>query len=365
MITIHAGTGTGRPRQRSSGGAAVRLREDDYDDDDDDDASPAVSAAAAAAAAAASTAAAAASATRASDLEKRLAVLERRVGIAANTHGTNTTRTASVDDRLSGVKRDLERNLGSAATGNEQSWKEIRKLLRELDPGIALTHQQQPLLYKRQQILAASGDLHRDFGELNAILGLLLSGTRSDGRSSSSPSGAGGSDPKQSSKPKPSRSSPQKQGKQGSGPSSSSFLSPAPTTPGGKNDGGAGSGSVGNNTPGNNLRQQQQNQKEQQEQQQQQQKSRSSGREKLRLEAVTQAPILTHHVGASSDPAGLRRAEDLRQKLADLQKRTGVLGTTLRHYLECYHTAAVAVSEKIVLADETIAAAAAAAATKQ
>ena len=46
--------------------------------------------------------------------------------------------------------------------------------MKELDPGMALTHQSQPLLYRRQEILADSDSLKQDMDELRKILHLLL-----------------------------------------------------------------------------------------------------------------------------------------------------------------------------------------------
>ena len=303
------------------------------------------------------------------DFERRLNALENNVGITIarkrnNENNNNNDKFESIDDRMAKIKLDLERKFARAAseatgtspsTGNtignnntntlnsavvvhqrqqsQQSWKEIQKLLRDLDPGIALTHQQQPLLYKRQQVLAVSDELANDFSELDGILKLLMSGTRVDGAADAR-GGAGDTAPHNSRKiPK------------GGGPTSSSSSS---------------------SSPQKSKQQQQQQQakkdleqKLKQQQQQQQQppydtttvaSHRSSG-DTLRLDQVLRAPILTP---AAQPPAEQKRVADLQHVLRGLGERTDALGARLRHFLECYHVATMAVSEKIVLADERI-----------
>jgi len=58
---------------------------------------------------------------------------------------------------------------------------ESDKLMKDLDPGMALTHQQQPLLYRRQEVLASSDSLRNDMEELRKILHLLLTSSSSSG----------------------------------------------------------------------------------------------------------------------------------------------------------------------------------------
>jgi hypothetical protein len=309
------------------------------------------------------------------DFERRLNTLENNVGITIarkrnNQNSKTSNSNDSIDDRLAKIKRDLEGKIASAASEattsssntntntsttktsfsssqyqqqrqqQQQSWKEIQKLLKELDPGIALTHQQQPLLYKRQQVLAVSDELTKDFGELDTILKLLLSGTKVDGAAAAE-EGADNENP---------------------------------STPKGKQQGitSTKKGQSSSSSPQKSKQQQQQQQakkdleiKKQQHQQQQQsdattQRSSSSGGQiTLRLDQVLQAPILTPS-RISAQPAEQKRVEDLRQTFLELNERTKKLHATLRHFLECYHVATMAVSEKIILADERISSAAAA-----
>jgi hypothetical protein len=298
------------------------------------------------------------------DFERRLNALENNVGITIarkrnnenNNKSNNNNKFESIDDRMAKIKLDLERKFARAAseatgtspsTGNtignntlnsavvhqrqqsQQSWKEIQKLLRDLDPGIALTHQQQPLLYKRQQVLAVSDELANDFSELDGILKLLMSGTRVDGAADAR---GGGGD----AAPHTSRKIPK-----GGGPTSSSSSSSSPQK--------------------SKQQQQQQQAKKDLEQKLKQQQQppydtttvashRSSG-DTLRLDQVLRAPILTP---AAQPPAEQKRVADLQHVLRGLGERTDALRARLRHFLECYHVATMAVSEKIVLADERI-----------
>lgn len=61
----------------------------------------------------------------------------------------------------------------------KQIWQESDKLMRELDPGSALTHQAQiaaPLLYRRQAVLSCADTLQRDMAAVHEILTLLVIG---------------------------------------------------------------------------------------------------------------------------------------------------------------------------------------------
>mmetsp|Transcript_15062 Transcript_15062/g.41891 ORF Transcript_15062/g.41891 Transcript_15062/m.41891 type:complete len:310 (+) Transcript_15062:227-1156(+) len=291
---------------------------------------------------------------RTADLERRLSVLEARVGLShrissvAPSNGSNAS-IDSVDDRLAKIRVDLESKIASSSgegapstissnaniSQNEKSWKEIQKLLRELDPGIALTHQQQPLLYKRQQILASSDELFKDFAELDLILKLLLTGTKTNGKDTESSSAAA------------SIASGTGAGKAKRGGVSSST---------GVADASIASKAGQTSSSAIEIQKQQQAKKELELQQQNQDGVQSrGGQTSIRLDQVTQAPILTQHMASTATrPEDQKRMEDLRLKFMDLHNRTTVLAQTLRHHLECYHTVTTAVSEKIVLADERI-----------
>jgi len=286
--------------------------------------------------------------SQAIDFEQRLNALENRVGV------DRQTSDESIDDRLAKLKATLDGKLAKASsestttgssstpsssavatkTSNEQHWKVIQKLLKELDPGIALTHQQQPLLYKRQQVLACSDELSNDFKQLDAILKLLLSNTRVDGAAEGSLEGTA-------------QSSSAKTPAQIAQSSKASAATPREGGP--------------KQTQKELLLQAKKDAELKQSIQQQLEggktagKTGSSGSTSLRLDQVTQAPILLPKTISQSEQ---KRVSDLAHKLLTLNERTKVLQSTLKHYLECYHSATMAVSEKIILADEKLSAAA-------
>ncbi|OEU08025.1 hypothetical protein FRACYDRAFT_250245 [Fragilariopsis cylindrus CCMP1102] len=295
------------------------------------------------------------------DLNRRLSVLEARIGITsaktASSSSTTQNTNVNVNERLIQLRLNYERKIAGVAnsnsnstsllsstntdtTNNKELWSECIKLLKELDPDIGLTHQQQPLLYKRQQILASSSDMKNDFHQLDMILNLLLKDTRVGYCGNSGNSSSGGS------------------------------AATATTSAYSSNNDSALTGADKDNDTANKAagqssssehQQQQQNKtklKQQEEEQQRQQRSGggSAGNNILRLDQVLQAPIVSSdYYGATNiNPDELKRLEILRVKLLDLNNRSTVLSQQLRHYLECYHTTMQAVSNKIVLADEKI-----------
>ncbi len=279
--------------------------------------------------------------SQALEFEQRLTALERKIG-------TNKQTEEALEERLSKLKNDLNSKLAKAASeqttssvtsltsklnsnsaiasANKENWKLIQKLLKELDPGIALTHQQQPLLYKRQQVLACSEELTTDFHELENILNLLLKGTNafSGTETGSTAILETTSSTSSSAVTKSLMKTPQKTMKSSQ-----------------------------------DLAQQAKEKAEQkllqkQEQQHQKNKPNSDPSTQLRLDQVTQAPILTQHYANCEVASEQKKIQDLHLRFQALNDRTNRLQQTLRHYLECYHTTAMAVSEKIVLADERI-----------
>jgi hypothetical protein len=290
------------------------------------------------------------------DLNRRLSVLEARIGItsaattrtASSSSSTQNNNNNNVNERLVQLRLNYERKIAgvvansnnsttsllsstNTSNNNKELWIECIKLLQELDPDIGLTHQQQPLLYKRQQILASSTDMKNDFHQLNLILNLLLKDTRGFGNSGNSSSGGGGSETTAA-----------------SGTDNDNDTTANKAVSGGQSS--------------SEEQQQQQNklkQKQQEEEQQRQQRSSaggSGGNNILRLDQVLHAPIVSsEHYGTTNiNPKELQRLEILRVKLLDLNNRSTTLSQQLRHYLECYHTTMQAVSNKIVLADEKL-----------
>jgi hypothetical protein len=106
-------------------------------------------------------------------MESRLLALENSLGLL------NSTSNASNNPKdLTSRLEALEQKFQSFSTPFT-IWAESDALLQELHPQAGLTYQEpstrnDPILYRRQQVLASADDLKRDFGELNTIMNLLL-----------------------------------------------------------------------------------------------------------------------------------------------------------------------------------------------
>jgi hypothetical protein len=103
-----------------------------------------------------------------SSIEARLAVVEAKLGVLPLSAPTGKDAVAS---RFKAIQSAMDSHTTSQF---RDTWQESDKLFRELDPGIALTHQQQPLLYRRQEVLASADTMQNDMEELRKILHLLL-----------------------------------------------------------------------------------------------------------------------------------------------------------------------------------------------
>lgn len=101
-------------------------------------------------------------------LEARLANLESKLGVVDPLITNN-----DISGRLDAVQSRID---GATTQSFRETWAEIQNLLTELDPGMALTHQQQPLLYRRQEVLAAAPTLQEDMRELSTMMHLLKQG---------------------------------------------------------------------------------------------------------------------------------------------------------------------------------------------
>ncbi|KAG7350822.1 dynactin subunit p22 [Nitzschia inconspicua] len=188
-------------------------------------------------------------------LESRLAALEAKVGRISSI----SSPQLSVQE-LSSRLDSLQANIDSHTTvAFRDTWQESLKLLKELDPDIALTHQQQPLLYKRQQVLAAASQLQCDMHQLDVILKLLTNETKET--------------------------------------------------------------------------------------------ASTAGSTTMRLDQVTQAPIVTspYYTQSLKDQ---ERLDALRLTFASLNDRVSKLQQQMQQLLESYHTVMTAASEKFILAEE-------------
>mmetsp|Transcript_7081 Transcript_7081/g.14761 ORF Transcript_7081/g.14761 Transcript_7081/m.14761 type:complete len:253 (-) Transcript_7081:24-782(-) len=92
-----------------------------------------------------------------SDFASRLTTLEQTI----NNAFSKSSQQRSIIDQL------------------DSHWKEIHDYFADLDPGTALTHQQQiaaPLLYRRQEVLACADELKQSMQQVAEILNLLMIG---------------------------------------------------------------------------------------------------------------------------------------------------------------------------------------------
>jgi hypothetical protein len=121
--------------------------------------------------------------------EDRLRVLEEtlRVGGSSTTASAEdgglmsrlTATERQVDAFLTGGLPHQQQGGSSSSPSLKQLWEESNKLLRELNPGTALTHQQQiaaPILYRRQEVLASAESLHQNMQQVQEVLTLLSIG---------------------------------------------------------------------------------------------------------------------------------------------------------------------------------------------
>ena len=113
---------------------------------------------------------------KAVSIETRLRALE-----AALQGSTGTSEANKPVSRIHALEAKLD-SLAKNQQGDstlKQLWDESDKLMRELHPGSALTHQQQiaaPILYRRQEVLASAESLQRNMEQVREILTLLSIG---------------------------------------------------------------------------------------------------------------------------------------------------------------------------------------------
>mmetsp|Transcript_5741 Transcript_5741/g.8146 ORF Transcript_5741/g.8146 Transcript_5741/m.8146 type:complete len:196 (-) Transcript_5741:2-589(-) len=110
--------------------------------------------------------------TTSADLEIRLAALEASVGAHEN-EKADTVASAELET-LEAKLRDLP-----MTAQTETLWKESDKLFETLHPKSGLGHQQNaatqwPMLYRKQQVLAAKDQLRHDMKSLDQIWNTLL-----------------------------------------------------------------------------------------------------------------------------------------------------------------------------------------------
>lgn len=110
-------------------------------------------------------------------LESRIFALESCLGLLQSKSSNNPTLVASTKDLTTRLD-SLELKLKSFSIP-QTIWSESDKLIQELQPHTGFTYQElstrnDPIIYRRQQVLACADDLKRDFAQLNTIMNLLL-----------------------------------------------------------------------------------------------------------------------------------------------------------------------------------------------
>lgn len=130
-----------------------------------------------------------------SHLEKRIRDLEARLGCEGDPDKPDSFKNEpDLAQRLQLLEQRWQSTLiksktsgGNGATSAPLSsmWAESTKLLNEeLDPGTALTHQQQiaaPILYRRQEVLASAKSFKDNMEQVSEILSLLLIDSQDSG----------------------------------------------------------------------------------------------------------------------------------------------------------------------------------------
>jgi uncharacterized coiled-coil protein SlyX len=115
-----------------------------------------------------------------SSLESRLSALETQLGVHDYSTTSNNNEITTEDKDLISRLEGLEGRFMSLTDSSlRQTWAESDKLMIELDPGTALTHQQlfaAPILYRKQELLASAEPFKHDMEQVGDILKLLLIG---------------------------------------------------------------------------------------------------------------------------------------------------------------------------------------------
>ena len=119
----------------------------------------------------------------AASIEARLRALEdvlRGGNTETGGDGGPTSRLHALEAKLDSLATLQSSSSDSSGSNDfQQLWQESDKLMMELDPGSALTHQQQiaaPLLYRRQAVLASADQLQQNMQKVHDILTLVAIG---------------------------------------------------------------------------------------------------------------------------------------------------------------------------------------------
>jgi hypothetical protein len=119
-------------------------------------------------------------------LEKRLRAIERQLGLEEayggdRDHIAKRRDTDDIPTRLEKLESMWHEKVMTTPRlqATHTDWIESLQKVLELDPGTALTHQQQiaaPILYRRQEVIACAHELFSGLNRLSTIVSLLLIG---------------------------------------------------------------------------------------------------------------------------------------------------------------------------------------------
>lgn len=117
--------------------------------------------------------------------QHRLNVIERQIGIDV-LQQQNAIETSDLVRRLDSLENQIFVKLQSHQL--QETLDESDALMKEIDPGTALTYQTDisaPLVYRKQTVLAAAPDFHKDLDQMAEILSLLSIGQTMDQKTKS------------------------------------------------------------------------------------------------------------------------------------------------------------------------------------
>ena len=241
-------------------------------------------------------------------IESRIAVLEKLLGISGTVD--NTSPTSDINSRIDLLLSKSDQAPGTAlsppASLADRLGEDLAicdRLFQKLNPGSALTHQgaasfEKPFLYRRQEVLASRDSLREDLDRLGRIRDLILASTTAAGAAAN--------------------------------------LDPQPVplvAAGGKV--GARSGSAGPKS---------------------QQRPQREGGQSSAERFVNSSLLTSDRYGYACESEALRRLNAVTLKVSDVSRRASEVMTTVDDLIVRYHKMMTAVSEKLVLADEELAA---------
>mmetsp|Transcript_23524 Transcript_23524/g.39906 ORF Transcript_23524/g.39906 Transcript_23524/m.39906 type:complete len:198 (-) Transcript_23524:85-678(-) len=111
-------------------------------------------------------------------LEARLLALETTLGFVPANDESGKAKSGDLSSRLDQLEQEWKT---LAPSSLNMLWEETDKIVKDLHPGPSMTYQQPsstrnnyPIVYRKQQVLAATKTLQRDMEYLTNIVNLLL-----------------------------------------------------------------------------------------------------------------------------------------------------------------------------------------------